>query len=87
MDFIKMYWIPLFLVLSGIFIPLFKINAKNKSKKFLLYQSIILVAFGVYLMVTKMFLEKNLAIITWLLGVFIILVIIKRFQFYNKTKT
>lgn len=86
MDFIKLYWIPLFLILVGICIPLFKLISDNKSsetnkgQKHALWQGASLVVFGVYLLVTKMFLSETLTIISWLFGTLIVAGILRRLK-------
>ena len=84
MDFIKMYWIPLILIIAGVCISLFKlifgIEPNNRKTKHVLYQGAILIAFGIYLLVTKMFLEKTLVIICWLLGVFFVMIVMRRLR-------
>lgn len=83
MDFIKLYWIPLLLIMAGICIPLFKLLPYFKSsdintRKHVLLQGLLLVAFGVYLLITKMFLEETLVIICWLLGTLFVLGVIRK---------
>jgi len=85
MDFIKLYWIPLLLILAGICIPLFNLISINKSsesnkRKYELYQGLLLIIFGVYLLITKMFLEKTFVIICWLLGTLVVMGIIRKLK-------
>ncbi|MDR0605397.1 MAG: hypothetical protein LBG80_13940 [Bacteroidales bacterium] len=85
MDFIKLYWIPLLLILAGLCVLLFKLipdikSSNSNKKKYILYQGVLLVMFGVYLLITKMFLEKTLIIICWLLGIFVVIGFIRKLK-------
>mgnify|MGYP000863646591 FL=1 len=85
MDFIELYWIPLLLILAGLCISVFKLSRMTKSsdrkkKKEVVYQGLLLIAFGVYLLITKMFLDKTLVIICWLLGTFIVSLLVRRLR-------
>ncbi|MGB4446061.1 MAG: hypothetical protein GX997_03120 [Bacteroidales bacterium] len=85
MDFIELYWIPLLLILAGLCISVFKLSRMTKSsdrkkKKDVVYQGLLLIAFGVYLLITKMFLDKTLVIICWLLGTFIVSLFVRKLK-------
>ena len=88
MDFIKLYWIPLLLILAGICILLFKLipgikSSDSNKRKYVLYQGVLLVTFGIYLLITKMLLEKTLVIICWLLGTHVVIGIIRKLKKYE----
>jgi hypothetical protein len=78
MDFIKLYWIPLLLILTGICILLFRKSSGDNKRKYILYQGVLLASFGIYLLITKMFLAGNLIIISWLLGALVVMGIIHK---------
>ncbi|MFY9362374.1 MAG: hypothetical protein WAO94_03255 [Dysgonamonadaceae bacterium] len=85
MDFVELYWIPLLLILAGLCISVSKLSRMTKSserkkKKEVVYQGLLLIAFGVYLLITKMFLDKTLVIICWLLGTFIVSLFVRKLK-------
>lgn len=85
MDFIKLYWISLLLIIVGICIPIFKLvsiarSTDRKKKLNVLLQGSLLVSFGIYLLITKMFLDKTLGIIFWLLGTYVVVTIIRKLK-------
>ncbi len=55
-------------------------SSERKKKKEVVYQGLLLIAFGVYLLITKMFLDKTLVIICWLLGTFIVILLIRKLK-------
>jgi hypothetical protein len=77
------YWIPL--ILAGICIPLFKLipdmkSSDNNKRKHVLYQGALLAMFGIYLMITKMFLEPTLMIICWLIGALAVMGVMRKWK-------
>ncbi len=78
-----MYWIPLLLIVAGIGISIYELLSKsekkgNSKKKQVIYNGVLLIILGIYLLITKMFLEKTLLTISWLIGVFVIVGIIRK---------
>lgn len=66
MDFIKLYWIPLLLIIVGICISILKLvsmarSTDRKKKLNVILQGSLLVSFGIYLLITKMFFRKNIS--------------------------
>jgi uncharacterized membrane protein HdeD (DUF308 family) len=53
-------------------------SSDRKKKKDVVYQGLLLIAFGVYLLITKMFLDKTSVIICWLLGTFIVILFVRK---------
>lgn len=88
MDFIKLYWIPLLLIIVGICISILKLvsmarSTDRKKKLNVILQGSLLVSFGIYLLITKMFLEKTLVIIFWLLGTYVVITIVSKLKKKN----
>lgn len=88
MDFIKLYWIPLLLIIVGICISILKLvsmarSTDRKKKLNVILQGSLLVSFGIYLLITKMFLEKTLVIIFWLLGTYVVITIVRKLKKKN----
>jgi len=78
-----LYWIPLLLIVAGIGISIYELLSKsekkgNSKKKQVIYNGVLLIILGIYLLITKMFLEKTLLTISWLIGVFVIVGIIRK---------
>jgi uncharacterized membrane protein len=85
MDFIELYWIPLLFILAGLCISVVKLirmtkSSDRKEKKDMVYQGLLLIAFGVYLLITKMLLDKTSVIICWLLGTFIVILFVRKLK-------
>jgi positive regulator of sigma E activity len=55
-------------------------SSDRKKKMDVVYQYLLLIAFGVYLLITKMFLDKILASICWLLGTFIMFIAVRKLK-------
>jgi len=68
---------------AGIGISIYELLSKsekkgNSKKKQVIYNGVLLIILGIYLLITKMFLEKTLLTISWLIGVFVIVGIIRK---------
>ncbi|HOK36702.1 MAG TPA: hypothetical protein P5071_02030 [Paludibacteraceae bacterium] len=69
--------------MAGIGISIYELLSKsekkgNSKKKQVIYNGVLLIILGIYLLITKMFLEKTLLTISWLIGVFVIVGIIRK---------